>query len=86
MIIPSFRMIKARGCKQRFKSDHSEMWNLYARLYKQLLVSHSYYTGEPQLVYGTPVQLLDAQTEAVAYKPTLAQPSARNSLHGIGGG
>ena len=43
-------------------------------------------TRERQLVYGTPVQLLRAQTEAVAYKPTLARPSARNSRYGIGGG
>ena len=41
---------------------------------------------ERQLVHGTPVQLLRAQTEAVAYKPTLARPSARNSRYGIGGG
>ena len=33
-----------------------------------------------QLFYGTPVHLLSAQTEVVAYKPTLARPSARNSL------
>ena len=44
------------------------------------------YTRGRQLVYGTPVQLLHAQTEPVAYKPTLARPSARNSLYGIGGG
>ena len=44
------------------------------------------YTRERQLVYGTPVQLLHAQTEAVAYKPTLARPSARNYFYGIGGG
>ena len=43
------------------------------------------YTRERQLVYGTPVQLLHAQSEAVACKPTLARPSARNSLNGIGG-
>ena len=44
------------------------------------------YTRERQLIYGTPVQLLHAQTEAAAYKPTLARPSARNSHYGIGGG
>ena len=44
------------------------------------------YTRERQLVYGTPVQLLHAQAEAVACKPTLARPSARNSHYGIGGG
>ena len=43
-------------------------------------------TRERQLVHGTPVQLLRAQTEAVAYKPTLARPSARNSRYDIGGG
>ena len=43
-------------------------------------------TRERQLVHGTKVQLLRAQTEAVAYKPTLARPSARNSRYGIGGG
>ena len=43
-------------------------------------------TRERQLVHGTPVQLLRTQTEAVAYKPTLARPSARNSQYGIGGG
>ena len=43
-------------------------------------------TRERQLVHGTPVQLLRTQTEAVAYKPTLARPSARNSRYGIGGG
>ena len=36
--------------------------------------------------YGTPVQLLHAQTEAVAHKPTLARPSAWNSHCGIGEG
>ena len=36
------------------------------------------------VIYGTPVQLLHAQTEAVVYKPTLARPSARNSHYGIG--
>ena len=35
---------------------------------------------------GTPVQLLRAQTEAVAYKATLARPSARSSRYGIDGG
>ena len=35
------------------------------------------------VIYGTPVQLLHAQTEAVVYKPTLARPSARNSRYGI---
>ena len=43
-------------------------------------------TPERQLVHGTPVQLLRAQTEAVAYKRTLARPAARNSRYGIGGG
>ena len=43
-------------------------------------------TRERQLVHGTPVQLLRSQTEAVAYKPTLARPSARKSRYGIGGG
>ena len=40
---------------------------------------------ERQLVYGTPVQLLHTQTEVVAYKPTLARPSPRNSHYSIGG-
>ena len=43
-------------------------------------------TRERQLVHGTPVQLLRTQTEAVAYKPTFARPSARNSRCCIGGG
>ena len=43
-------------------------------------------TRESQLFNGTPLQLLHAHTEAVAYKPTLARPSARNSHYGIGGG
>ena len=43
-------------------------------------------TRERQLVHGKLVQLLRAQTAAVAYKPTLARSSARNSRHGIGGG
>ena len=30
------------------------------------------------------VQVLRAQTEAVAYEPTLARPSARTSRYGIG--
>ena len=43
-------------------------------------------TRERQLVHGTPVQLLRSQTEAVAYKPTLARPSVRNNFRcGIGG-
>ena len=43
-------------------------------------------TRERQLVHGRPVPLLRTQTEAVAYKPTLARPSARTSRCGIGGG
>ena len=44
-------------------------------------------TRERRLVHGTPVQLLlRAKTEAGAYKPTPARPSARNSRYGIGGG
>ena len=40
---------------------------------------------ERQLVYGTPVQLLHTQNQAVAYKPTLARPPARNTHYDIGG-
>ena len=43
-------------------------------------------SDQRQLVHGTPLQLLRAQTEAVACKPTLAWPSSRNSRYGIGGG
>ena len=48
--------------------------------------THDVRHDQRRLVHGTPVQLLRAQTEAVAYKPTLARPLARNSLYGIGGG
>ena len=48
--------------------------------------THDIRHDQRQLVHGTPVQLLRAQTEAVAYKPKLARPSARNSRYGIGGG
>ena len=49
--------------------------------------THDIRHDQRQLVHGTPVQLLRAQTsEAVAYMPTLAQPSARNSRYGIRGG
>ena len=73
LIIPSFRMIQPRGFKQRFKPD-------------LLRTYHHIRHDQRQLVHGTPAQLLRAQTEAVAYKPTLARPSARNSRYGIGGG
>ena len=43
-------------------------------------------TRERQLVHGTPVKLLRTQTAAVARKPTLARPSARNSRYDTGGG
>ena len=43
-------------------------------------------TEERHLVHGAPVQLLRTHTEAVAYKPTLARPAAKNSQCGIGGG
>ena len=87
--IPSFRMIKARSCKQSFKSDR-----LY-RIYVQHYYFIQYYNTSrssstldidtrKKLVFGTPVQLLHTQAEAVAYKPTLVRP--RNSHYGIGCG
>ena len=47
---------------------------------------YSWHKAREQLVHGTPVQMLRAQTEAVAYYPTLVRPSARNSRYGIGRG
>ena len=43
-------------------------------------------TRERQLVHGKLVQLLRAQTAAVAYKPTLARSPARNFQYGIDDG
>ena len=98
ILAQKLRMLKARGCKQRLKSDPLYR-TLYAyTTYSSIIVYHipqnppnsskqcSYHTREPQRIYGTPVQLLYTQTEAVAYKPTLARPSARNSHYGIGEG
>ena len=44
------------------------------------------YTRQRKFVHGTPVQLLRAEAEAIADKPTLARPSSRNSRYGIGRG
>ena len=35
LIIPSFRMIQARGCKQRFKSDLLRNYLVLGRIYMQ---------------------------------------------------
>ena len=86
-------MTQARGCIQRFKSDllRNYLWNLIGFICNTIIVSsintsHSSSTHDIRHEndnYGTPVQLLRAQTEAVAYKPTLARLSAKNPRYGI---
>ena len=69
--------------------DYVSTWHLIGFMCDPIIQNCKYSLYRPrkrQLVHGTPVELLRAQTEAVEYKPTLAQSSARNSRYGIGGG
>ena len=78
--IVSFRLIKAQGRKL----DPSQ----YLGYMRTLFIGCPAPSSSTRFIPlgGTPVQLLHIQTEAVAYKPTLARPSARNSHYGIGDG